>query len=128
MGKHRLMIVDDSRVVYASMSKMLDGEDVEIVGFFRSGEEALENYGELMPDLVTLDIVMPGMDGLETCEKLLEKWPDAQILMVSSLAYDDTIERAKELGAKGFLFKPFTKESLTEGIMDAFKAIDEAEA
>jgi len=119
----KIMIVDDSRVVYAEMVKMLDGSEIEIVGFCRSGEEALEKYEELKPDLVTLDIVMPGMDGLETCEQLKERWPEANIFMVSSMAYDDMIDRAAKLGAKGFLFKPFTKDSLLEGLRGAFKAI-----
>ena len=119
----RIMIVDDSRVVYAEMVKMLDGSEMEVVGFCRSGEEALAKYEQLQPDLVTLDIVMPGMDGLETCELLKERWPDSHIFMVSSMAYDDMINRAAALGAKGFLFKPFTKESLLEGLRGAFKAI-----
>lgn len=119
----KIMIVDDSRVVYAEMVKMLDGSEMEVVGFCRSGEEALAKYEKLQPDLVTLDIVMPGMDGLETCELLKERWPDAHIFMVSSMAYDDMINRAAALGAKGFLFKPFTRESLLEGLRGAFKAI-----
>jgi two-component system chemotaxis response regulator CheY len=117
------MVVDDSRVVYAEMKKMLEGSEIEIVGFCRSGEEALEKYEELHPDLVTLDIVMPGMDGMETCEKLKARWPDAQVFMVSSMAYDDMIDRAAALGAKGFLFKPFTRETLLEGLRGAFKAL-----
>lgn len=119
----KIMIVDDSRVVYAEMVKMLDGSEIEVVGFCRSGEEALAKYEQLQPDLVTLDIVMPGMDGLETCEQLKERWPDSRIFMVSSMAYDDMINRAAALGAKGFLFKPFTKESLLEGLRGAFKSI-----
>ena len=83
----------------------------------------MEKYPEIKPELVTLDIVMPGMDGLETCQKLKESHPDAQIFMVSSLAYNDIIDRAVSLGAKGFLFKPFTKESLLEGLRGAFKVI-----
>jgi len=117
---HKIMIVDDSRVVYATMQKMLSDSEMEIVAYCRSGEEAIETYGKVMPELVTLDIVMPGMDGLDTCEELLRRWPEAKILMVSSLAYDDTIDRAKELGAKGFLFKPFQQDSLLEGLRAAF--------
>ena len=120
---HRIMVVDDSRVIYAEMKKMLEGSDIEIAAFCRSGEEALEKYGEVQPDLVTLDIIMPGMDGLETCKKLKEKWPDAVVFMVSSMAYGDVIDQAAALGAKGFLFKPFNQESLLQGLHGALKAI-----
>jgi len=110
------MVVDDSRVIYVQMRKMLDGSDINILRHCRSGEEALEAYGELQPEMVTMDIVMPGMDGIETSRRLLEKWPEAKILMVSSLAYDDTVSAAQEVGAKGFLFKPFDQASLLEAI------------
>ena len=120
----RIMVVDDSRVILAEMKKMLEGSDMEICEFCRSGEEALEKFAEGKPDLVTLDIVMPGMDGMETCEKLRQRYPEANVFMVSSMAYDDMIDRAVELGAKGFLFKPFTKDALLEGLQGAFKAIE----
>lgn len=123
MSKHRIMVVDDSRVVYTEMKKMLEGSEFEIVSFCRSGEEAVEQYGAIKPELVTMDIVMPGMDGMEACQALLEKWPDAQVFMVSSMAYEDMINTAASLGAKGFLFKPFTRESLLEGLRGALKAV-----
>ena len=121
--KHRIMIVDDSRVVYAGMKKMLEGSEIEIACFCRSGEEALEKYEEVKPDLVTMDIVMPGRDGLDTCRKLLERWPDARVLVVSSLAYDDTVKSSESLGAKGFLFKPFDKDALMRGILGVLEPV-----
>ena len=120
----RIMVVDDSRVVRAEMEKMLEGSDMEICEFCRSGEEALEKFQKAKPDLVTMDIVMPGMDGMETCKKLRQRYPEANVFMVSSMAYDDMIDQAVKLGARGFLFKPFTKESLLEGLQGAFKAIE----
>ena len=123
MAKYRIMIVDDSRVIYAEMKRMLDGSDFEIAAYCKNGEEALEQYEQAAPDLVTMDIVMPGMDGLETCEELKKKWPEANIFMVSSMAYEDIIDQAVALGAKGFLFKPFTQESLLEGLRGAMKAL-----
>ncbi len=124
MDKYRIMVVDDSRVVYAEMTKMLKDSEIEIVAFCRSGEEALEKYGEVKPDLVTMDIVMPGMDGMQTCAEMRERWPDANIIMVSSMAYDDMIDHAAALGAKGFLFKPFTQENLLEGLRGALKSVE----
>jgi two-component system chemotaxis response regulator CheY len=122
------MIVDDSRLVYAQMKKMLEDSDIEVKCYCRSGEEALEQYDQIQPELVTMDIVMPGMDGLETCRQLVSKWPDAKVLMVSSLAYDETMESASTNGAKGFLFKPFTKESLVDGIQKALSESEEPSA
>lgn len=123
MAKYRIMIVDDSRVIYAEMKRMLDGSDFEIAAYCKNGEEALEQYEQAAPDLVTMDVVMPGMDGLETCEELKKKWPEANVFMVSSMAYEDIIDQAVALGAKGFLFKPFTQESLLEGLRGAMKAL-----
>jgi two-component system chemotaxis response regulator CheY len=121
------MIVDDSRLVYAQMKKMLEDSDIEVLGYCRSGEEALEQYDQINPELVTMDIVMPGMDGLETCRQMIAKWPEAKVLMVSSLAYDETMESAATNGAKGFLFKPFTKESLVEGIQKVLSTSEPAD-
>ncbi len=122
--KHTIMVVDDSRIVHTEMMTMLEGTEFEIVGVCRSGEEAIERYQELKPDLVTMDVIMPGMDGLETCAKMREKWPDARIYMISSMAYDSMIDSAVDAGAKGFLFKPFTRETLLEGLRGAWKSIE----
>ena len=122
MKKHRIMVVDDSRVIYMEMSKMLEDTDIEIAAFCRSGEDALEQYEAVKPDLVTIDIVMPGMSGLEAAEAMIKRWPDANIFMVSSMAYEDEINSAAKIGAKGFLFKPFTKESLLKGLNGALRS------
>ena len=110
----RIMVVDDSRMIGMQMRNLLEDTDYEVAAYCRDGEEAIEQYGEVMPDLVTMDIIMPGMDGLETAQAILEEHPEARIVMVSSLAYDDTFEEAKAIGAKGFIDKPFEKERLLE--------------
>lgn len=121
--KHRIMIVDDSRVVYAEMVKMLADSEIEVARYCRSGEEALEVFESVQPELVTMDIVMPGMDGLETCSELVRRWPGVLVLMVSSLAYDETMDSAVAAGAKGFLFKPFHKETLLETIRSTLSSV-----
>ena len=110
----RIMVVDDSKMVYMQMKNLLAdcGEEFEVAAYCRSGEEALDQYDQVCPDLVTMDIIMPGMDGLETARTILEAHPEAKIVMVSSLAYDDTINESKEIGAKDFIFKPFDKEQI----------------
>ena len=108
MGKS-VMVVDDSRVVHTEMKKLLADTDFEIVGCCRSGEEAIAFYGEHKPDLVTMDIIMPGMDGLAA----------ARAIMVSSLAYDDTIDESVKIGAKGFIFKPLERTQLIHALEHA---------
>lgn len=110
----RIMVVDDSRMIFLQMKNMLEGTDYEAAAYCRDGEEAVAQYDQVAPDLVTMDIIMPGMDGLETAQAILEEHPEAKIIMVSSLAYDDTFEEAKAIGAKGFIDKPFKKERLLE--------------
>ncbi len=114
--RKRVMIVDDSRVVELQMRKMLQDTDYEIAAYCHDGEMALAQYGKIMPDLVTMDIIMPGMDGLETSRAILEKYPDAKIIMVSSLAYDDTIDEANSIGIKTFIYKPLDKDQLLSAL------------
>lgn len=108
----RIMAVDDSRLVRVQLEDVLKGTDYEIVAYCRSGEDAIEQYDSVRPDLVTMDIIMQGMDGLEAARAIIKKDPKARIVMVSSLAYEDTFEQAKTIGAKGFVDKPFHKEQL----------------
>lgn len=117
MGK-RIMVVDDSRMAAMQIKSQLEDTDYEVVTYCRNGEEAIEQYSEVKPDIVTMDIIMPGMDGLETAQAILEEHPDARIIVVSSLAYDDTLEEAKGIGAKGFIDKPVERQQL----LDAFEA------
>lgn len=108
----RIMVVDDSRLVRVQLEDVLAGTDYEIAAYCRSGEDAIARYAEVNPDLVTMDIIMQGMDGLDATEIILKEHPDARIVIVSSLAYDDTFERAKAIGAKAFVDKPFHQEQL----------------
>ena len=115
----RIMVVDDSRIVQLKLQKILSDTDYQVVACCQSGEMALQLYDEVKPDLVTMDILMPGMDGLETARQLLKEHPQAKVLMVSSLAYDDTVNEAADIGAKGFVYKPFEKEQILQTMQEA---------
>lgn len=110
----RLLIVDDSVFIWEEMKNILKGTDFLVVGCAKTGEEALTMYETLQPDVVTLDIILPGMDGIDTAKLLLKKWPDAKIIIVSSLAYDETMNEAKDAGASDFVFKPFDSRQILE--------------
>ena len=120
MGK-RLMIVDDSCAIELQIRKLLEGTEFDVVGYCPDGETAIERYAKLKPDLVTMDIIMPGIDGLEAAQAILEEHPNARIVMISSLAYDGTIHEAEAIGAKGFLAKPFSEEDLIDTLRSALK-------
>lgn len=110
--KKKVMVVDDSRMMELQIRKFLEGSDFELAAYCDNGEDAIARYEEVQPDVVTMDIIMPGIDGLETAQVILEEHPEARIVMVSSLIYDDTINEAQEIGAKTFLYKPITQEAL----------------
>ncbi len=116
----KVMVVDDSRIVQLQLQKILSDTEYQVVACCRSGEEAIERFEQVQPDLVTMDIIMPGMDGLEAARLILEAHPQARVLMVSSLAYDDTIDEANEIGASGFVYKPFDREAVLDSIRQVF--------
>ena len=112
----RIMIVDDSRVIEVQMKKLLEGTDYEVAAYCQDGETAIDQYETVCPDVVTMDIIMPGLDGIETAQAILEEHPEARIIMVSSLAYDETEDEAASIGTRGFLCKPFTREQILSAL------------
>ena len=114
--KRRIMVVDGSRITGLQIQELLADTDFEVAAHCENGEEAIARYGEIQPDIVTMDIIMPGIDGLEAAQVLLNEHPDAKILMISSLFYDDTLEEARRIGAKGFLCKPLSQDGLIEAL------------
>ena len=120
--KKKVMVVDDSRMMDLQIRKLLENTEFEVAAYCENGEEAIARYEEVQPDVVTMDIIMPGMDGLETAQAILEEYPEAKIIMVSSLAYDDTFEEAKSIGAKAFLDKPFDVEKLLAALDEAISS------
>ena len=117
-----VLIADDEQIVLEGLKYIIDWNALgfTICATAVNGEEALETYKKVAPDLVTMDIVMPGMDGLDTARLLLQSYPDARVLMVSSLAYEDTIKEAERIGAKGFVYKPFDPEQIVLSVQKAF--------
>lgn len=117
--KKRLMVVDDSRMVELQICKLLEGSEFEVTAYCENGEEAITCYQEIRPDVVTMDVIMPGIDGLETAKLILEDHPAAKIIIVSSLSDKETFSEASGIGAKAILYKPFSKENLIEALEKA---------
>lgn len=117
--KKKVMVVDDSRMMDLQIRKLLEGTEFEVVAYCENGEEAIARYGEVLPDVVTMDIIMPGIDGLETAQVLMYEHDEARIVMVSSLGGDDVLEELYGIGAHAVIFKPLTKEALLNALKKA---------
>jgi len=112
----KLLIVDDSNIIRRAIENYLKDFDIEICGSVDNGHEALQIYKESNPDLVTMDITMPRMDGLTALRKIMELDSDARVIVISALKDKDTGIEALKIGAQGFLPKPFTPAQLKEEI------------
>lgn len=112
----KLLIVDDSNVIRNKIARSLTRFGIEIVGLVANGKDAVTRFSATRPDVVTMDLTMPGMDGLECIRAITRIDPTVRILVVSALADKSTAIQALKEGAQGFLCKPFTDEELTEAI------------
>jgi two-component system, chemotaxis family, chemotaxis protein CheY len=114
----KLLIVDDSNIMRRRIERSQQFEELEVVGTAGNGIEALEMFRKTDPDMVTMDLTMPQMDGIECISKLVQLKPAVRILVISALADKATAVEAMERGANGFLNKPFTDRQLNEAIAE----------
>jgi two-component system chemotaxis response regulator CheY len=116
-----LLIVDDSNIMRRRIERSQQFDELEVVGTAANGLEALELFRATQPDIVTMDITMPQMDGIECIEKLVALRPAVRILVISALADKATAVEAMEKGANGFLNKPFTDRQLNEALAELMR-------
>ncbi len=109
----KLLIVDDSTIMQRTIERTLVGYGLEIVGTASNGSIALEMVKAYKPDLITLDITMPEMDGITCLERIMAIHPSARVMMITALADKLTGLRALEKGARGFIFKPVDTAKLS---------------
>jgi len=119
----KFMVVDDSDIIRTKIQAVLDAESFEIVGTAKNGLEAVQQFKELKPRVITMDITMPFMDGIETIQKIVELDDEVRILVVSALADKATLIKAMTLGAYGFLCKPFSDVELSEAVSELIEDI-----
>ena len=118
---YKLMIVDDSNIMRRRIERSQNFEELELVGSAGNGVEALELFKKTDPDVVTMDLTMPRMDGIECISQLVALKPAVRILVISALADKATAVEAMEKGANGFLNKPFTDRQLNEAFAELMR-------
>ncbi|MCI1902756.1 response regulator transcription factor [Enterococcus hirae] len=113
----KVLLVDDHEMVRLGVSSYLSiQKDIEVVGEASNGEEGLEKALALKPDVILMDLVMPVMDGIEATQKILKKWPQAKILIVTSFIDDEKVYPAIEAGAAGYLLKTSSAKEIANAI------------
>ena len=121
----RLLIVDDSNMIRSRISRVVQNgglASVSLVGLARNGAEALRVARSTQPDVVTMDLTMPEMDGVQCITEMLRMLPRTNILVVSALTDKSTAIQALRLGARGFVAKPFSDDELKMALLDVMEA------
>jgi two-component system chemotaxis response regulator CheY len=112
--KKRIVVVDDAAIIRLMLKKILESDEYEVVGEAGNGAEAVQKYEELKPDLVTMDITMPDMDGIQAVKEIKKMDPNAKIVMCSAMGQKMMVLEAIEAGAASFIVKPFDEQKVKE--------------
>jgi len=112
----KVLIVDDAAFMRISIKNMLTKNGYEVVGEAENGATGVELYKELQPDIVTMDITMPEMSGLDALKEITKIDPQAKIVMVSAMGQEAMVREAIISGAKGFIVKPFKEDGIIAAI------------
>jgi two-component system chemotaxis response regulator CheY len=121
----RLLIVDDSNMIRSRISRVVQAgglAHVSLVGLARNGAEAVRIARTTLPEVVTMDLTMPEMDGVQCISELLRLFPKINILVVSALSDKSTAIAALKQGARGFVAKPFSDDELKMALLDVMEA------
>ena len=112
----RVLVVDDAAFMRLSLKTILERNGYEVIGEAVNGNDAIEKFKILKPDIVTMDITMPDLDGIQALNEIIKFDPKANIIMLSAMGQEPKIREAVILGAKGFIIKPFKEEYLLKAI------------
>ncbi|HDX9579754.1 response regulator [Bacillus cytotoxicus] len=114
---HKILVVDDAVFMRTMIKNLLQSNsDFEIIGEAENGIEAIQKYKELQPDIVTLDITMPEMDGLEALKEIIKIDANAKIVICSAMGQQGMVLDAIKSGAKDFIVKPFQADRVIEAL------------
>jgi two-component system, chemotaxis family, chemotaxis protein CheY len=112
----RVLIVDDAAFMRMMLKDILSKNGLEVVGEAVNGADAIEKYRELQPDVVTMDITMPEMDGITAVKEIRALHPQAKVIMCSAMGQQPMVLEAIQAGAKDFVVKPFQSDRVMDSI------------
>lgn len=112
----KVLIVDDAKFMRVTLSTMLRNENYEVVGEAENGKEAIMLYKELKPDIVTMDITMPIMNGIDAIKAIINHDPNAIIIVCSAMGQQKVVVESIEIGASDFIIKPFDESRVIDTI------------
>ncbi|MDG5786776.1 response regulator [Evansella sp. AB-P1] len=112
----KVLVTDDAKFMRMQLSDILSKIGHEVVGEAENGKDAIEKYKELMPDLVTMDITMPEMDGVSALKEIMQVNPNAKVIMCSAMGQQSMVIDSIQSGAKDFIVKPFDRERIENAI------------
>ncbi|NMA13260.1 MAG: response regulator transcription factor [Chloroflexi bacterium] len=122
MTKIRILLVDDHEVVRLGIKTLLEQDTgFEIVGEASNAKEAIELTGKLLPDIVLMDIRLPGISGIDACEEITQHYSDVKVVMLTSYAEDEMLFSAIRAGASGYLLKQISSEDLIRSLISVNK-------
>ncbi|MFA6195075.1 MAG: response regulator [Sulfurimonas sp.] len=116
----KILIVDDSLIIRKKITTIVEKLGHKVVGQATTGQEAIDIYENVQPDLVTMDITMPDMNGITAVKHIMKINTNAKIIMVTSLGQEDMVIDSIKAGAIGYMLKPITDEKLAEIIGEVF--------
>lgn len=125
----KVLLVDDSLIIRKKIATILEKLGHEAVFDAKNAQEGIDAYNRYKPDLVTMDITMPDMDGIEAVKRIIKDNHDAKIIMVTSHGQEDMVIKSIQAGAVGYMLKPITEEKLAQAIGEVFVeyAVDESQ-
>ncbi len=118
----KLLLVDDHQMVRLGLSSyFLIQDDMEVIGEAEDGQEGVNKALSLRPDVILMDLVMDGMDGIEATKEILAQWPEAKIIIVTSFIDDEKVFPAMEAGASGYMLKTSSASEIADAIRSAYE-------
>ena len=119
--KFRVLVIDDQEILFSVIKKTLSILDIKHVDYAPSGIIGLEMASKMTYNLITCDITMPGIDGIETAKQIFKHNPNQKLLMITAIGQEEYIRKAIEAGVRHYLLKPFTSQDLVIKVRNILK-------